>query len=77
MTPSLVLEHYKLVGIRASQIRFGPANRVGSEKGRHITSLKDLFDFSYIGCSSLNSMHLRLLGCGEMFTVLMKFILVW
>ena len=33
-----------------------------------ITSLKDLFDFSYVGCSLLNSMHVSLLGYGEMFT---------
>ena len=31
----------------------------------------------HVGCSSLNSMHVRLLGCGEVFIVLMKFIPVW
>ena len=41
-----------------------------------ITSLKDLFDFSYVGRSSLNSMHV-MLGCGEMLIVLMKFIPAW
>ena len=37
-----------------------------------ITSLKDLFDFSYVGCSLLTSMHVSLLGYVEMFTVLMQ-----
>ena len=30
-----------------------------------ITSLKYLFDFSYVGCSSLTSMHVSLLGYGK------------
>ena len=42
-----------------------------------IISLKDIFDFSDIGCSLLTSMHVSLPGYGEMFTVLMKFIPVW
>ena len=39
MTPHLTLYAElgasQFSGIRASRIRFGPANRVGSEKGRH------------------------------------------
>ena len=42
-----------------------------------ITSLKNLFDFSYVGCSLWTSMHVSLLGYGEMLTVLMMFIPVW
>ena len=42
-----------------------------------ITSLEDLFDFSYVGCSFLTSMHVSLLGYGKMFAVIMKLISVW
>ena len=37
-----------------------------------ITSLKDLFDFSYVRCSSLTFMQVSLLGYGKMFAMIMK-----
>ena len=35
LTPYVGLGASQFSGIRASRIRFGPANRVGSEKGRY------------------------------------------